>query len=137
MVNVRLPTRQIFRAIVSQDARIKVLRAMLEQALINKEREEIYDEIIDEFEALNRNRNKLVHGLWSTHDETGRVFLANPGLDDFHFIAPRQVNLDELERVIRRMEALLVKINRQVFRLPLEAAFRRIPAENRGCRIRN
>src|SRR4051794_1564707 len=52
------PSRQIFRAVVSQDARIKVMRALLQESPKNQNKGAVFDAMINEFEELNRARNK-------------------------------------------------------------------------------
>jgi hypothetical protein len=41
------PARQVFRSLNSEDARVKVMRALLEQAKINQARGQEFDEAID------------------------------------------------------------------------------------------
>jgi hypothetical protein len=74
----QLPSRQIFRAIRGERARIEVLTALLEHARQNKDKGAEYDRVIADFDRLNRRRNAYVHGMWMVHD-TGRVFLARRG----------------------------------------------------------
>src|ERR1700748_426664 len=47
------PARQIYRSIVSPNARIKMLKAVLEKSAINRDKTAEYDAIISEFELLN------------------------------------------------------------------------------------
>ena len=107
-----IPSQQIFRAIVSQDARIKMIRAILEKSPINRKKGAIFDAIIDEFEALNKARNKYVHGLWWTHVESQRVFLQPASTDEFGFLDQREVTLQEMDDVIERMSRLFGRIMR-------------------------
>ncbi|MCA1458987.1 hypothetical protein I6F35_38785 [Bradyrhizobium sp. BRP22] len=57
---------------------------------------DLYEQIILQFSKLNSQRNRLVHGLWYTH-ETGRVFLSERAVDDFHYMDAREVTIEELE----------------------------------------
>lgn len=104
-----IPSQQIFRAIVSQDGRIKMMRAILEQSPINRNKGAIYDAIIDEFESLNKARNNYVHGLWWTH-ESGRMFLHPASTSETGFFHQREVTLDEMNGVIVRMAKLWRRI---------------------------
>jgi hypothetical protein len=56
--------RQVFRSIINEQIRIKIMRNMLERSPAHTDKGQIYDEIIDEFHALGGIRNKYVHGLW-------------------------------------------------------------------------
>jgi hypothetical protein len=47
--NSELPSRQIFRSIVSAQARIKVMRSLLQRTELNDKKDKIYDEVINEF----------------------------------------------------------------------------------------
>jgi hypothetical protein len=109
-----LPARQIFRAIGNNHGRIKVLRALLEKAQINVDKDTRFDEIIKEFSALNEKRNEYVHGLWYTH-ESGRVFIAEPTPDETAFFDKREIKIEELEETIERMSKLFYKIMQIMF----------------------
>jgi len=98
-----LPTRQIFRSLPSEQARIKLLTALLEEAPINNDKGPEYDDIIRDFKALNTARNKYVHGLWCIHD-SGRIFLAEATPEEHPVVAPRrEITADELTTTLRRM----------------------------------
>jgi hypothetical protein len=109
--SVASPARQIYRSITAPNARIKVLRAVLEKSEINRTKTAEYDEIISEFDSLNSKRNTYVHGLWETH-ESGKAFLSAPGSDDFYFYKRREVPIQELQNVVIRIRNLARRINR-------------------------
>ena len=54
------PPRQIFRSIISNQARRKLMLSLLERSRINKDKEQYYDEVIAEFDKLNAKRNDYV-----------------------------------------------------------------------------
>jgi hypothetical protein len=105
------PARQVFRALKSEEARIQVLRALLENAHINLEKPQIYDEVIEGFAAVKNTRNDFAHDLWFTH-ESGRVYLAPCSTDMEPWIhqTKRRVTLPELEFNLKRIEELAKKI---------------------------
>lgn len=107
--NNNVPARQIFRSIISEQARIKVMRSLLEFAEINHDKPKDYDEIIDEFAKLNKIRNTYVHGLWYTH-ESNRVFLRETTAEEHFFTERREVKIKELKTVVTRMENLYERI---------------------------
>lgn len=109
------PARQIFRSLNSEQARIQIMRALLETAPHNKDKPGAYDEIIDLFDMVRKKRNAYVHGLWTTHEESGRAFLAEASVDDTYFSEQREVTTKELEVTIREMSDLFVKINRVLY----------------------
>jgi hypothetical protein len=90
------PARQIFHSVVSNKARQSLMLACLQKSKINLRKSDLYEEIISQFSKLNSQRNRLVHGLWYTH-ETGRVFLSESAVDDFHYMDAREVTIEELE----------------------------------------
>ncbi|MCW5698765.1 MAG: hypothetical protein KIT00_02875 [Rhodospirillales bacterium] len=101
--------RKIFRSIVNQKARIDVMRALLERSRINRTKSGDYDAIIDEFKALNDERNKYVHGFWMTHKDSGRVFFDE--ISDAHLVmARREIKGPEMQRIIDRMENLIWRV---------------------------
>lgn len=107
----RAPGRQIFRAITGNQSRIKVMKVALEQAPINSEKSNVYDYILDQFQTLNQKRNDYVHGLWFSHEATGRAFLSARATDDLHFMEQREVGIEELKDFILEMGKLINLIN--------------------------
>jgi hypothetical protein len=105
----RTPARQVFRAIVANQSRIKVMRALLERSQHNITKGAEYDEIISEFDSLVNKRNAYLHGLWYTH-HSGRVFLAESSIDDGHWFEQREVPIEELINSLRRMGNLWRRI---------------------------
>lgn len=105
------PARQVFRAIIAQNARIKVMKALLERTARNKTKGSEYDEIISEFASLNDLRNTYIHGLWHTH-ETGRVFFSESSIDDGHIFAQRELLIEELQNATIRMGNLWVRVTK-------------------------
>jgi hypothetical protein len=104
------PARQVFRSLTSEQVRLKVMRSLLHEAPINQDKDEIFDEIIDEFEALNKLRNNYVHGLWATH-RSGRVFIAEATTDnDVPFLRQKPISIKQLENTLKRMRDLITKI---------------------------
>lgn len=95
---------------MSQDARIKLFRAVLERSPLNKEKPALYDQIIDEFYSLNAARNKFLHGLWYTYAGNERVFLAEATADEFSFIEQREIKIGEIQAVTKRISDLTRKI---------------------------
>jgi hypothetical protein len=103
--NADLPSRQIFRSIVSAQGRIKVMRSLLQRTELNDNKDQIYDEVINEFAALNDLRNALLHGLWYTH-ESGSVYFVEESVDDLSVFHAREVTAEEIETLINRMREL-------------------------------
>ena len=99
------PVRKIFRTVVSEDARIKIMWALLEGAPHNSAMPELYDDIIDEFRALNGIRNRLVHGFWYT-DATGKVTLRASSNDPIELETPQEITAKYLRKIGFRMQKL-------------------------------
>jgi hypothetical protein len=106
----KLPARQIFRSIISNQAREKLLITLLERAEINREKEPFYDDVIRAFHNLNKRRNKYVHGFWQTYEDGETVYLSAESVDDFHFLTARRVPIKELEKTIHDMDTLGQKL---------------------------
>lgn len=107
------PARQVFRSVVSSEARIAIMRSLLEEAEINRDKDSSYDEILDEFASLNRVRNSYAHGLWWTsQDDKKLVWLQETSTDPFAslFGKERRVTLKELVGITQRIGALFDKI---------------------------
>jgi hypothetical protein len=105
------PARQVFRSLTSEQVRLKVMRSLLHEAKMNVSKSAFYDEVIAEFASLNKIRNSYVHGLWSTHQETGKVFIAEATSDeDFPFFANKRIVLKQLEDTLKRIIELARKV---------------------------
>lgn len=103
--NKSAPARQIFHSVLANSARKKLMLACLQKAKINAKKTDLYEIIITQFSKLNDLRNTYLHGLWYTH-ESGRVFLSESAMDDFHYMDSREVDIDELhamQKAIRRL----------------------------------
>ena len=105
------PARQVFRSLSSEDARIKILKSLLQDAPQNKDKGPEYDEIIALFATVKKRRNAYAHGLWYTH-ESNRVWLAEASPDELSFFEKREVKKKELETVIHQMNDLWDKLNK-------------------------
>ena len=91
----------VFHALIAQNTRLPVMRSLLEDTRANRDRPEVYDDILNEFKRLNSRRNDYVHHYWYTHKETGSVYLcpskrgSNKALH-----AGRIVTADELKQFV-------------------------------------
>jgi hypothetical protein len=110
------PARQIFRSVYGTQARIAIMRSLLEEAHINKSKGPEYDEIIDEFESLTKERNNYVHGLWWTNEDTGAVLRSDPNItsDVGTFLDAKPVAIKQGEHVLTRMDILFGRIIRMM-----------------------
>ncbi|MDQ6701726.1 MAG: hypothetical protein M3Z96_00735 [Pseudomonadota bacterium] len=103
------PAREIFNSLVSERVRYDLMKLLLEQTPINRNREPVYDEVLTEFWSLRGIRNDYVHGLWATH-ECGKVFLSLKSTDDSFYLRQRHVSLNQMTHEAKRMRELTQKI---------------------------
>jgi hypothetical protein len=104
------PARQIFRSVNSTQGRITIMRSLLEESAANKDKGPLYDEMIDEFEALTKERNNYVHGLWWTEGD-GSVTRADASTNAFDsFNSGRPVSLKQAQHVAQRISALAGRV---------------------------
>ena len=61
--NGHLPGRQIFRSMSANAVRAKMMQNLLRQFIGNHKKDDVYDEIISEFQTLSNRRNEYIHGL--------------------------------------------------------------------------
>ncbi|MCJ2073971.1 hypothetical protein MKK75_35155 [Methylobacterium sp. J-030] len=104
------PVRQIFYSITNQQARIDVMRSLLEEAQVNQSRGATWDFIIDDFASVSKSRSDYADGIWWTH-ETGRIFLEPPNPSSSKISNKREINLTELNDVIDRMNDLAGRLH--------------------------
>lgn len=100
--------RPVLRSIVNQEARIKVMRGVLENTWDTVNHSEACDDLLDEFRKVTTLRNRYVHGLWFTHQD-GKVYLRSPSVDHFDFSDTRRVTTKELDNFIARLYSLYEK----------------------------
>lgn len=101
---------QVFRSIVSNDARIKLMRSLLTTSAHNQHRPAEYDAIIDEFEKINRRRNGLVHGIWRTDPVTQVVTVAKSTPQGHAYEADVTVAATDLLNTLDEMRKLLTRV---------------------------
>lgn len=101
--------RIVFRSIIAQSAREKIMRAALERALVHKAKPAIYDELISEFMALNGIRNDYVHGLWWTDEQQRTILQVQTATWDIA-VAGREVTKAEIEANIKKMGDLAIRL---------------------------
>lgn len=107
MGGLNSPARQIFRSLNSEEARVKIMTTLLERHPINRDKGQEFDDIISLFSEVKKKRNAYAHGLWHTHNDSGRVFLAELSADIFPaFLTQREVRKPELLESLRRMNEL-------------------------------
>lgn len=104
---------QVFRSIVSNDARIKLMRSLLTTTPQNRNRSLEFDQIIDEFERLNRRRNGLVHGVWHTDPVTQLVTVAKSTPQGYPYEPDIIVNSADLLAILNEMRELVARIFRR------------------------
>lgn len=98
-------SRPVLRSIVNQEARIKVMRGVLENTWYTINLSEACDDLVDEFSKVTALRNRYVHGLWFTHQD-GNTYLRSPSVDYWDFSNTRRVTTKELDNFIARLYAL-------------------------------
>lgn len=104
---------QVLRSIVSNDARIKLMRSLLQTTPQNMHRSPEFDAIIDEFERLSRRRNSLVHGIWRTDPVSQEVTVAKSTPKGYAYEKDVAVAVADLENTLSDMRMLFDRIYRR------------------------
>jgi hypothetical protein len=107
--HAQVPARQVFRSIVSEAVRIRIMTSLLEHSPVNASKGKFYDEIIFAFRVLNNKRNECVHGLWWTRDD-GKMFVTKESIQDYTLGKGRHVRIREMETLLKKMLALINKL---------------------------
>ena len=105
-----LSARQIFRSITSQDGRVKLMRNLLETLPHNSSKSSLYDEMLDEFASINSQRNKYVHGIWTTDLGTGQVRLRKATIQHEVYEGAVTVLPEEVQALTNRMQTLYTRV---------------------------
>lgn len=103
--------RQVWSSVINAQARIKIMRTLLEKGPQNVAMPGGYDAILDEFDSLNDLRNRLVHGLWMTDHDRKRVMYWPAAVEEHTKRQPLRVTVEELEHVEARMKNLMQAIH--------------------------
>ena len=107
--HAQVPARQIFRSIISEAVRIKIMTSLLEHSPVNANKGKFYDEIISIFRVLNKKRNEWVHGLWWTRND-GKMFVTKESVQDYSYGKGRHVRVREMEILLKKMLTLIDKL---------------------------
>src|SRR5689334_18272069 len=85
------------------------MRTLLEKCPAHQDKSIFFDQVIDEFTALNRARNAYTHGLWYTGPD-GLLYLEEE-TDEYGICAEkRRVTPREAQDVVERLVGLSDKI---------------------------
>ena len=101
--------RLIFSTLVNQRVRIKVMQQLLTRSRLNKDKKEDYEIILSEFEKLNDQRNKYVHGLWWTH-ESGDTYIQTDNSVFFTHAIYQKITKADLEFFLKRLNNLRLQV---------------------------
>ena len=105
--------RLIFTAIVNQKIRIDLMRTLLHRSRVNRDMDQIFDTVIDEYQRLNDLRNKYIHGRWWTH-ENGDTYLQVDNSEQLTHVVYRKVTTKELEDYCQRLALFGGKVCLQI-----------------------
>ena len=105
-----IPVREVFFSITSAPLKINILRKLLQRSSFNADKDDDYDVLINEYEKLSKVRNDLVHGLWWTHEDGG-VYLSKSDTTGFSLTDAKEVKLEELEDIAKRIIAFKIRID--------------------------
>lgn len=102
-----IPARMLYRTIISAEIKITLMRKLLEETELNRDKDASYDAIIREFKSLNDLRNKYAHSLFKTREGDNKVLIFESQTDDWYsFNDERELRLPELTDCLKRMETL-------------------------------
>jgi hypothetical protein len=104
-----VPARQIFRSVISEAVRIRIMTALLEHSPGNAGKSQFYDKILLDFRSLNSKRNVMVHGIWWTRDD-GKMFVSKESLNEYSVGNGREVPLKEVSAIIKKVAALIKRL---------------------------
>jgi hypothetical protein len=106
-------SRQIFRSVNSTQARIDIMQSLLESSPANENKGPQFDEIINEFKSLTKERNNCAHGLWFSHEDGQHVRRADPADPSFPspFMLAQPVSLPQVEHVVKRIADLTYRVS--------------------------
>ena len=112
MKSDEMTAAHVMRSIVSANARIQLMRNLLERARHNSDKTSEYDEIIEEYSKINTNRNEFVHARWYTNIQSGKIFIIKRSDDKLivDIAAKKEFDVKEFKSVRTRILNLTNKI---------------------------
>jgi hypothetical protein len=110
-----LTATQLCQKVISPTTRVQMMRTLLHHGRQNATKSSVYDEIIDEFQAVSLLRNQYVHGLWETADD-GRIYLVRPRDDPYALgtLVAKRFDPDEMAGTRMRIIELMQRIYRDI-----------------------
>lgn len=106
---------QLCHKIMSASALVQMMRTLLHHSRHNATKSPVYDDIISEFEAVNRLRNQYVHGLWECGDN-GEIYVVRPGADPYALgnLVAKRFDRTEMAATRKRILDLWTRIHREI-----------------------
>ena len=106
--------REIFRSVIAQEVKIKMMRFLLEETEDHAKKPPFFDKVLDEFKSLNTARNKYVHGLWY-HDENATYLSSSDAARHPFETVTRKVKASDLDAFLERANTLAAAITNYQF----------------------
>lgn len=111
----------VMRAIAGARTKIDLMRGLLQKSPINQETPQLFDEILSEYQAISRVRNRWVHGKWFTKFdpsaayESGRaVYICEQEEHGAFWLESREIKEAELDAFFIRIMNLFDRIENEV-----------------------
>ena len=108
--------REIFRSVIAQEVKIKMMRFLLEETEGHAQQPPFFDKVLDEFQSLNTSRNKYVHGLWYHNEKATYLSSSDPARHPFETVT-RKVKASELDAFLERANTLAAAITQYQFHI--------------------
>ncbi|WP_139167810.1 hypothetical protein [Bauldia litoralis] len=133
----KIASYAIFRSITAERLRVDIMRTLLTATPLNVSREQVFDEVIDEFASINKLRNDYVHGIWYTASKDGKTYLSPPSASNPHaFLAARRVSVKQAEHTLIRAANLNGRILSEIVVADLKARGAQRAASRRKSRAK-
>lgn len=110
----------VLRTIRNPATKRELMRSLLQKAPANKTLPDTFDALLTLYEQVSSERNRLVHGLWYTHMDSGRVFLCRSAEHGFGFVEAKEVHAETFDNLAEKIGQLMHQIIVVAFPLKID-----------------
>lgn len=100
----------IYSKLRSPNARLNMMKYLLEENPVNRELGQEFDKIITDYNVARKGRNNFVHGRWYTSTENNSVYFARQSSDDINFLRARKLSITKLDELITLISSILNRL---------------------------
>jgi hypothetical protein len=108
------PRALILTSHLSVPLRLDILKSLVQELRINYPQLSRFDEIAPRLAQAQSARNRIIHGRWSLHPETGEVTVSRATARGTLKTKIEPVSLSDLEKIAKNIEAVSIDLYQMI-----------------------